>query len=194
MPRTDSKPRAADTPAAPAVTLPRTRARGAGGAAVRMILSVLALFIVPLPAHALKSDADQPINIRARSVEANEKTGVTVYRGDVSMVQGSTRIQGDRIEVVMRNERVQSVQATGKPVKVRTRSDRGEELRAQALRAQYSAPKQQLDLYGDVLLERDKDVLRGATVRYNLGTEELIAEGSRDGQVSAVIQPAPAAP
>lgn len=153
-------------------------------------LSAVLLLVANVPAHALKGDADQPINVRARSVEANEKTGVAVYRGDVVLTQGSLRIQAERIEVVMRNDRMQTVHAFGKPVKVRVRSDRGEELRASALRAEYAGPKQQLDLYGQVTLERDNDVLNGATVRYNLGSQDFAAEGSSEGQVSAVIQPA----
>src|SRR5688500_10549659 len=53
----------------------------------------LLLILTAVPAHAVKTDADQPINVRARSVDTNEKTGVTVYRGDVVFTQGSIRIQ-----------------------------------------------------------------------------------------------------
>lgn len=157
----------------------------------RRVLFSLLLF-VGLPANALKTDADQPVNIRARAVDANEKTGIATYRGDVVFTQGSLRIHADRIEVLTRDNRVQSVHAAGKPIKMRARSDRGEELRASAQRLEYSAPRRQLNLYGEVVVERGLDVLNGATVRYNFGSEDFSAEGNRNGRVSAVIQPAPA--
>lgn len=141
-------------------------------------------------AYALKSDADQPINIRARSVEANEKTGVSVYRGNVVLTQGSLRIEAERLEVTLREGRTELIRAWGKPVRMRSRTDRGEEIRARAERAEYHSPKRQLDLYGDVELRRDGDVFTGAVVHYALDDEIFTAEGGAGGQVSAVIQPA----
>lgn len=142
------------------------------------------------PAYALKSDADQPISIRAHNVEANERTGVSVYRGNVVLTQGSLRIEGDRLEVTLRKGEAELIRAWGKPVRLRMRTDRGEEIRAAAQRAEYHARSRKIDLYRDVELHRDGDVFTGGVVHYALDDETFVAEGGDGGQVSAVIQPA----
>ena len=155
------------------------------------ILSVFALALLAAPsAHALKSDADQPINIRARSVEANEKTGVSIYTGKVVMTQGSLQIEADRVEVTVRQRQTELIHATGKPLRLRTRTDAGENIRARAARLEYHENARRVDLYGDVELRRDADVFTGAVVHYLLDEETFTADGGDGGQVSATIQPA----
>ena len=155
------------------------------------IFSLLALALLGAPAaHALKSDADQPINIRARSVESNEKTGTSVYRGNVVMTQGSLRVEADRLEVTSHDGQTDLVRAWGKPVRMHSRTDAGEEIRASAARAEYHGKGRRIDLYDDVEFRRDADVFSGAVVRYLLDEQTFSAEGGDNGQVSATIQPA----
>lgn len=144
-------------------------------------------------AHALESDRQQPINIRAQSVEANEKTGVSVYRGDVVMTQGSLRIEADRLEVTLRQGELQRVRGWGNPARVSARSDAGAELRARAAHIEYRAPARELDLQGDVELRRDGDLVTGEAVHYSLERQAFVARGDAQSQVHAVIQPAPEA-
>ena len=150
-----------------------------------------ALLLVGPAARALESDAQQPINIRARSVEANEKTGVSVYQGDVVMTQGSLRIEGDRVEVTLRDGAPQRVRAWGKPARVRTLTDTGEEVRGRGARIEYRAQPREIDLHGDVEVRRNGDLLTGARVQYALDAQTFTAQGGDGGQVTAVIQPAP---
>lgn len=152
-----------------------------------MVLPALAL--AP-PVGARKGDAEQPINIRARTVEANEKTGVSVYTGNVVATQGSLRLEADRLEVTLRDGRTDLIRAWGRPVRLQTLTDNGEEIKARAARAVYRASARRIELQGDVELRRDNDVLTGAVVRYNLNDQTFSAEGDGGGQVSAVIQPA----
>lgn len=156
------------------------------------LLLLLALSAAPAPAR--QADATQPVNIRARSVEVNEKTGVAVYRGRVSLTQGSLRIDAERVEVLMRNDELKSIRASGQPAKAQSTTDQGQTVTAQAKRIDYDAPRRQLDLYEQAVVHREQDVLRGAVIRYNLQSLELSAEGGNDGQVTAVIQPRAPAP
>lgn len=153
------------------------------------LLAVLALAGVST-AHALKGDADQPINVRAKSVDVNEKTGVATYVGAVVMTQGSLRLEGDRVEVTRRANRLELAKAFGRPAKMTTRTDAGEELEGRALRIEYHATERVIDLYGKVSLKRDQDWMTGATAHYDIDTQRLTARGDGKGQVNAVIQPA----
>lgn len=141
-------------------------------------------------AHALKTDADQPINIRAHSVEANEKSGVSVYRGNVVMTQGSLRIEADRLEVTLRNGQPDLLRAWGKPAHMYTRTDAGEDIRAKAGRIEYHGKTRQIDLYENVELTRNTDMFHGAIVHYSLDDQVFTAAGGDNGQVTATIQPA----
>lgn len=149
------------------------------------------LLVASSGARARGSDAEQPIDIRARSVEANEKTGVSIYQGDVVMTQGSLRIEADRLEVTLRAGQVQQARGWGNPVRVRTRTEAGEELRARAQRLEYRARPRELDLYDNVELRRDGDLLTGSSVQYSLEQDSFVAKGGPKEQVHAVIQPAP---
>lgn len=141
-------------------------------------------------AYALQGDAQQPINIRARQVEANEKTGVSTYRGNVVLAQGSLRVEADRLEVTLRDGSTDVVRAWGDPVRMQTRTDEGETLSAKAQRLTYRAGSRRIELREGVELTRGADVFTGATVVYALDDHTFRAEGNGDGRVSVVIQPA----
>lgn len=149
-----------------------------------------AMLLCAPAAHALKSDAQQPINIRARSVAANEKTGVSVYRGDVVMTQGSLRIEADRLEVTLHNGRTDLIRAWGKPARLRSRTDAGDDIHASAARVEYRATAGQVDLYDNVAIERGADQFTAAVVHYLIEQQTFTAEGGDGNQVTATIQPA----
>lgn len=153
-------------------------------------IAVAVVFVIGAPALAAKRDAEQPINIRARSVDANEKTGVSIYRGNVVLTQGTLRLDADRLEVHNRNGRVELVRAWGEPARLQARTERGEELRGRAARVVYRANEARIDLYGSAELNRNDDIFRGDVVHYAIDDQTFSAESERDGQVSAIIQPA----
>lgn len=149
-----------------------------------------AMLLCTPTAQALKSDAQQPINIRARSVAANEKTGVSVYRGDVVMTQGSLRIEADRLEVTLHNGRTDLIRAWGKPARLRSRTDAGDDIHASAARVEYRAKAGQVDLYDNVAIERGADEFTAEVVHYLIEEQTFTAEGGDGSQVTATIQPA----
>jgi lipopolysaccharide export system protein LptA len=154
-----------------------------------ILLVTTALAIAAGTAQALRSDAKQPINIHAKSVDVSEKTGVATYRGNVVLSQGTLKIEADRLEVHVRDGRTHVVRASGNPVQLRTRTDAGEDLHITANRAEYYVQERRINLYDNVILRRNKDVVTGSTVRYHFDTQSLSADGGDKG-VSAVIHPA----
>lgn len=159
-------------------------------AILRSIIAALAFLFANIPTYALKDDAEQPINIRARSVDVNEKTGLAVYKGDVYLVQGSLQMRAERMEVSTRASKTEKIRAFGNPVHMRTRSDKNEDLSVTTKRADYHVASKNIDLYGDVVLRRDGDVMTGAVFHYNLAEHRFTAEGDAKAQVSVTIQPA----
>lgn len=144
------------------------------------------------PAYALRDDRDRPLQVNAASVHMDEKTGMTVYRGNVVLVQGSLRIEADRLEVRTRGLQLDTVTAIGRPVRLRALLDnRSDELKANAGRLVYNANARALEMSGNVLLRQGGDQFSAEYVRYTLDGQRLVAHGSDagDGRVHAVIQP-----
>lgn len=57
--------------------------------------------LIPAIALALPSDREQPINIEADHAQLDDETGVTQYKGDAILTQGTLRIEGDVITFSM---------------------------------------------------------------------------------------------
>jgi lipopolysaccharide export system protein LptA len=142
--------------------------------------------------HAARDDEDEPIRINARSVEANEKTGTAVYRGNVVAEQGRLSIKADRVEIRARSNQTELIQATGNPVRLRQQPDAtSEEIQAEAKRVDYHVSTGKLDMIGEVSLRRGDDLFTGSMLHYDLNTRGLSASGGDqgDGRIHAVIQP-----
>jgi lipopolysaccharide export system protein LptA len=158
-------------------------------------VSAIALLLAGLlgtsAAQALPDDRAQPIHISAKTVDVNQKTGVSSYRGDVVLTQGSLRIEADRIVVQYRGGKVQMVSAFGTPVTFRERPEKQQpEIIGSAARLEYHADQNRIDLYDGVAVRQGEDVLQSNLLHYDLATSSLSAEaGSADERVQTVIQP-----
>ena len=151
------------------------------------------LFSAPLT-HAVNRDTDAPIRINARSVEADEKTGVTVYQGKVHVEQGQLSIKADRIEIRSGKGKSEVMRATGQPARLQQLpSGDFEEIQGEAKRIDYHISKKQIELSGEVALQRGNDLFTGGVLHYNLDTKTLRATGddAGDGLIHAVINPKP---
>ncbi len=81
------------------------------------------LLISPGPAAARSDDRDKPIHITADQALRDEKQGVTIYRGNVHMSQGSLRIDADKITIFHVAEELGQVIAEGSPAVLQQRPD-----------------------------------------------------------------------
>ena len=156
-----------------------------------LALNFLVWTLVPPASQAFEQDQDQPMRINARAIEANEKTGVTVYRDNVSFEQGGLSIRADRVEIHAPQHQAESIVATGKPVKVRQhQQDQADDFLAEANRLEFHVAQQELIMSDNVTLRRGKDIFTSDTLHYNLNKKTLSAEGGdADGRISAIIQP-----
>ncbi|MHB8742353.1 MAG: lipopolysaccharide transport periplasmic protein LptA [Sulfuricaulis sp.] len=159
-----------------------------------MVLSFWLPATLAMPVAVENQNRDEPIHISARSVTANQKTGVEIYTGSVIVEQGGLSIKADRVEIRTHNNRPDFMLATGNPVTLRQQPQAGEEeIQAQASQVEYHVDDKKLDMLGDVTLHRGKDLFTGHVLHYDLNTNGLSAAGgdSKDGRVHAVIQPVP---
>ena len=77
--------------------------------------AVLLLAIMPFSALGLSSDRNQPMTIEADRATLNEKTGNSVYEGNVHVQQGSLVLQGSKMTVQLNDNTIGKIILTGSP-------------------------------------------------------------------------------
>lgn len=170
-------------------------------AAVSLLLTLL---LTGAPALAEKADRSKPVNIEADSVTVDDLRKVSVYLGNVVLVQGTMVLHADKIVVHQDAQGFNSATAYGNPVTFRQKRDGTDEyINGFADRMQYDGKPGTLQLYDHARLNRGADELHGDYISYNANTEffevntgnnSTGAASGRKGRVSAIIQPKPAKP
>ncbi|NBC97047.1 MAG: lipopolysaccharide transport periplasmic protein LptA [Deinococcus-Thermus bacterium] len=165
--------------------------RRIGAALLAAALLLAATVAQPVRAQgasvAFGDDTDttgQPVEITADRVELDQDAGSARFDGNVTIVQGSLRLNGDRVDVAYGEDetgetRVDRVEATGNVVLVD-----GEDA-AEAERAVYTLDDGMMVMTGDVLLTRPDTAIRGDTLRLDIDA----GTGVMEGRVSVVFTP-----
>lgn len=168
---------------------------------IKLILTALLFALSSAAALAEKADRSQPVNLEADNVTVDDRNKVSVYQGNVSLVQGTMSLQADRIEVRQDAAGFDKATAFGNPVKFRQKQEgKDEYIEGYAKRVEYDGKQGKLELFGDARLKKGADVLNGNYISYNANTEFFEVKGAGtpgtpgSGRVRAVIQPKNTAP
>lgn len=130
-----------------------------------------------------KTDDREPIKVYARTIELDDRTGTAIYRGDVSMKDGTLSIKADTVKVRMDNGDIETFSALGKPVTIIHRpTDTDEEMHATADRLMYYVNSRKLDLFGNVTLRQGRSELRCPELHYDLEARRFVAKGNNPQQ------------
>jgi lipopolysaccharide export system protein LptA len=151
----------------------------------------LAILVWGTAAHGLSEDHRQPIQIQADSVEIDDKQGVSVYRGNVRLTQGSIVLLANTLTVHHPNRKMEKAIAEGKPAHYRELLDnRPGELRAQASRMEYLATQDRLVLSGSARVWQGGNEFAGDVIDYDIAKDLVRARGGSSAKrVEVIIQP-----
>jgi lipopolysaccharide export system protein LptA len=153
----------------------------------RFLLS--ALLAVPLCVLGADSERQQPVHLRADRIDIDQKKGLSLYRGNVVFNQGTLRLTAARAEVQNRANVLETVTAEGKPVTFRHRPEGlAEFIEGEASRAVYHAPTRRVDLYGNVRVQRGRDLFRSAVLHYDIENQSMIGESANGRRVYAALE------
>lgn len=120
------------------------------------------------PAAALESDKDQPLDLEADSAEIDEAKGVSVYTGNVIAIQGSMRLEADRLLIFHTGSKAERIEAEGKPAKFQQLTeDSPEPVKARGLRMEYKLDSEELILIGDAVVVQGKDTFKSDRITYD---------------------------
>ena len=130
-------------------------------------LLALMLILAAAGTPALESDKEQPIELAADSVDIDESKGMSIYRGDVDLRQGSIRLLADVVTVYQDKRKPTKIIAEGRPVKFQQDTDKGQVIKGRAKRAEYEVNSENLVMIGDAVLIQGKDTMRSDRIVYD---------------------------
>jgi lipopolysaccharide export system protein LptA len=167
--------------------------------------NVLKLLLLPLlalcslPALAEKGDREKPVHLEADNVTLDDIKKVSVFEGNVLLIQGTLALRADRLEARQDGDGLQNVIASGSPVSFRQKRDGVEEyIEGFASQAEYDNVKSQLRLIGNARLRKGGDEIRGSQITYDAKTEFYKVVGQEgtvgpNSRVRVIIRPKPKA-
>ncbi len=170
--------------------------RGKERAARLAALLLGGLLLLPALAAALESDSRQPIHVRADRAELDNRSGISTYRGNVTLDQGSLHLTADLLIVHRSANELERIEAEGQPVRFRQRPDQAEaDIEGEARRLEYRAAENRLLLQGTASVRQGGDLFSGEHIEYDTVQSRVRASGQDsstgqgDGRIHAIIQP-----
>jgi lipopolysaccharide export system protein LptA len=167
----------------------------------RLPVALLLALLASGPALAEKGDREKPLNIEADTVDVDDRSKTSVFRGSVVMIQGTMVLKADKVTVREDGKGNQFATALGKPATFRQKRDGVDEyMDGQGLRMEYDSLRQIIELHDNAEVRRGGDWARGQFIEYNSETstyrvigdtrpKDASAAPGTGGRVRAVIQP-----
>jgi lipopolysaccharide export system protein LptA len=170
------------------------RAMTPGSARVTGRLLGIALLLAAMPstAVALSSDRSQPMTIEADRATLNEKTGNSVYEGNVHVQQGSLVLQGSKMTVELNDNTIEKIILIGNPATWKQRPDgKDKDQHAEAGRIEYHATEDRIILLENARVwQSGAEEFRSDRIVFNLKSNTVNAGGDSPGdRVHITLQP-----
>ena len=150
---------------------------------IRLLRTALLLLLLPASGLGLTSDSSQPVNIEADRATLNEKTGNSVYEGNVYLQQGTLVLQGSKMTLQLNDNTIDTLVLTGDPATYRQRPDGKEsDQHAEAGRIEFYAKEDRIILLGNARVWQagDKE-LRSDRIVFDLKSDIVNAGSNKPG-------------
>jgi len=147
-------------------------------------------------AMALESDSDQPITIDSNTATYDDKTSISTYTGNVISVQGSIRVNSDKLVVYFVDGDAEKLVFTGNPARFKqTPSEGAEDITAKALTGEYYPKKNLLILIDEATVWQGNGTYESKLIEYDSKNSVVRAgEKSSDSKrVRVILKPKPKA-
>jgi lipopolysaccharide export system protein LptA len=153
--------------------------------------TALLLLLLPCQLWALTSDSEQPIEVLADELEVRDIEKISIYLGNVNVVQGSLEINADRVVIHFdQANELKLIEMTGRPATFRQLDDEQREILGEALQIDYIQSESLLELRKSARIDYAGDIIESHRIRINTMTGSLQAGSAEsDQRVKMVIQP-----
>jgi len=153
--------------------------------------SLFLLLSLPSLAQALPDDAQQPIQITADNARFDEKSGEALYRGNVQIVQGTLRVNGDTLTLkVDAQGNLQTARTLGKQAHYEQKTDPAKGLvKADANEIIFDNNTGVITLLGNAVLRQDSANFSGPRIVYSTLRKQIEATGDSTQRVQLTFPP-----
>ena len=143
--------------------------------------TLIGLLAFSLQVTALSTDKDQPIEVEADYAELDDEKGITIYKGNVIVTQGSMKINGDKMTVTYNeNDDLDTLTVIGRPAHYQQMPDGGTiPDEAEALQMEYFSLKNLIVLTNDALVKQEGLRFSGNRIEYDTERSKVYARGSQ---------------
>jgi len=168
-------------------------------------LFIIAVCCAAPPALAERADREKPVHLEAARVTVDDAKRIHVFEGNVVLTQGTLTIRTAKLIVTQDAEGFQKGIATGGEnglARLRQkRESKDEWVEGEAERIEYDAKTQKAEFFNRAFVKSGSDEVRGHYISYDGKTEQYLvtaapgaSPSSREGRVTAIIQPKNAKP
>lgn len=145
-----------------------------------MVLMLLSCLVFGTP-----KDSKQPLEIRADTVLIDERTGLSIYKGNAKVVRGSLVLTAQSIQVfTTRDEIIKMIAKGTKNQPAHYKQDQPNQPRfieATAVNITYLVKRELMTLKGRAHLIQGFDSFAGGTLYYDAKNDKVLAKKSKDG-------------
>jgi len=141
---------------------------------------LLALLFYCTSAFTLSDDSTKPINIQADSAEINDVTGISTYRGNVEIIQGSMVLTGDIVILETANKKVKKIISEGNLSTYKQTTDDGRKINAEAKKMVYSITGNEIVLTNNAKLTEAGNTFTSEKITFYTD-KEIVKAGSASG-------------
>ncbi|GGO68985.1 lipopolysaccharide transport periplasmic protein LptA [Bowmanella pacifica] len=155
---------------------------------------LLAALLLSASANAINQDFNEPIRVASKFQSGDGINKVSIFREDVKITQGSLSIEASEVEVNAEQGKGREIFiARGNPAEYQQTMADGSRIRALANHIEYQVEKRTLTLSGNAELHQNSSSVSGDKIEFNMEKEQLVAQGSDDGdgRVETIFQPEP---
>ncbi len=143
-------------------------------------------------ASAKKGDISQPIDVSADRSEFDEQKGIQSLIGNVEIKQGTMVIKASKIEIYLKNNRLNKIEGVGDPIIFEQKNEADELVSGRADSISYDASTGTLILIGNATLSQPRQQLKSQRIVFDSTKQKVSAEGGDNGRVNIRIEAPPA--
>ncbi len=144
------------------------------------ILSMILIASLSNVLIARSDDATKPINIKANTAEINDATGISIYRGNVEITQGSMRLTGEIVTLETTDKKVKKIIAEGNLSTFKQTTDDGKLINAEAKKMVYRITSNEIILTDNAKLTEAGNTFASDRIVFYTD-KELVNAGSSSG-------------
>lgn len=158
-----------------------------------LLLSLLWVLLFVATAFASPEDRQQPIRLQADRASFEQRTGISVYEGNVEVSQGTLYLAADRATVHFAEDgQFLRMEAVGTPTQFRYQPDVNRPpITGTGERIDYNAQTGTVRVIGKARFVQGGDEFSGDRIEYDLGRDVVEARGREGERIQFTIQPRP---